>query len=147
MGTCPQPPGEKGLVRRARRLLFAATVGAGAGALVVGFFGALCGLIFAVLHGTPDRVMVLGEWGALAGAAAGALALAFDSLFDGELFDDLVHLLLRRPAERPGEDDGPFPRNRVASRFPVRRPGVLSSRRRRQERDHGPWWDGPFSSN
>jgi hypothetical protein len=128
-------------------LLLAAAVGAGAGALAVGLFGALCGLIFAGIHGTPDRVLVLGEWGALAGAAAGALALAFDSLFDGELFDDLVPLLLRRRAKPPGDNDGPLPLNRVASRFSLRRPGVLSSRKRRHEREPGPPWDGPFSSN
>jgi hypothetical protein len=147
MGICPEHLRGRSLVRRACRLLLAAAVGAGAGALTVGFFGTLCGLIFAGIHGQPDRVAVLGEWGALAGAAAGALALAFDFLFDGELFDDLVSLLWRRWAEPRDQTDEPLPHNRVASRFPVRRPGVLSTRKRRQEREPGPWWNGPFSAN
>jgi len=147
MGISPEPFRGRSLARRACRLLLAAAVGAAAGALAVGFFGVLCGLIFAGLHGKPDRVMVLGEWGALAGAAAGALALAFDFLFDGEMFGDLVALLWRRRAEPSDQTYEPLPHNRVASRFPVRRPGVLSSRKRRHGGEPGPWWDGPFSAN
>jgi hypothetical protein len=147
MGTNPEHLRGRGLVQRVSRLLLAAAVGAGTGALLVGCFGALCGLIFAGIHGKPDRVMVLGEWGALAGAAAGALALAFDSLFDGELFEDLVRLLGRRRAEKGGETNRPLPLNRVASRLPLRRPGVLSPRKPWPEREPGSQWDGPFSSN
>jgi hypothetical protein len=147
MAICPEHLGGRSLARRASRLLLAAAVGAGGGGLAVGFFGTLCGLIVAGLHGRPDRVMVLGEWGALAGAAAGALALAFDFLFDGELFDDLVCLVWPRRAVPPDQTDEPLRHNRVASRFPVRRPGVLSARKRRPEREPGSWWEGPFSSN
>jgi len=147
MEICPERLGGRGLVRRAARLLVAATVGAGAGALAFALFGVLGGLIFAALHGKPERILVLGGWGALAGAAAGALALAFDTLFDGELFEDLVRLLWRRQTRPAGEPDGRFPSQRFASRLPLRRPGVLSTRKRWQEREPGSPWDGPFSSN
>jgi hypothetical protein len=86
-------------------------VGAGGGPVVVALFAVLCGLLFTLIHGHPEQILAFGRGGALAGAAAGALAMAFGSLFDDDLFEELVRLVFRRKTEQAEEGDQPLGRS------------------------------------
>jgi hypothetical protein len=137
----------QGVLRPAARFLVMGLVGAGGGAVVVGLYAVLCGLLFTLLHGHPERILTLGGGGALAGAAAGALALAFGSLVENDLFEDLVRLVFRRRTRQVKERDRLLDRPPTPPGAPEQSRHGLPAGERWNGRGAKTSWDETFSSN
>src|SRR5262249_42536734 len=116
-------------------------------AAAVGLYGVLCGVFFTIIHGQPERILVLGRGGALAGAAAGAMVLAFGSLFDGDLIDDLLRLGFRRkpdPVRKKNYRRGKSPSTPEC--FERAQPGLPWGERTQGDGAKAPW-NETFSAN
>jgi hypothetical protein len=137
----------QGFLRPAARFLVMGLVGAGGGAVVVAAFAVLCGLLFTLLHGHPERILAFGGGGALAGAAAGAMAMAFGSLFDDDLFEDVVRLVFPRKTEQAEEEDQPLGRSPAPHGASKQRRQAFPAGERWNGRGAKTSWDETISSN
>src|SRR5262249_34670906 len=114
---------------------------------VVGLYAALCGVLFTLLHGHPERILVLGGGGALAGAAAGALTLGVGSLFETDLFEDLVRLVFRRKPGQIKEENHSLVHSPPPQRTQQHSRHGLPGGQRWNGRGATTSWDETYSSN
>lgn len=61
-----------------------ASVGAAIAGTAIGLYGMLCGIVIALIHGDPWRIISFGGYFALCGAAAGALVGGFARIIEEE---------------------------------------------------------------